>query len=360
MENKETIDLVSVILPVYNTSNKLLHRSVESIACQTYKNLEILLVDDGSSSQECLQALEMLAAEDSRVNVFHKPNGGVSFARNYGLEKARGEFVLFVDPDDELSSNHVLDDAVNCATKENADIVVGAVAYCFKNNVTATPFFNGVFDSTIRMYAEEQSKSFFEYFFAFRYPKTAKFPDSIARSPAAKLYRKKLFNSICFDENIALGEDMICNAELFSRAKGVACINSAWYNYFMYASSASHKHGLEVMDAVAKCCKAARMHLNGFSEKVYLLYCDHLIQSALANILRDGGVSSIKCAKQVINSEFVSLVYSTLVINGFKLSLTDELLIKFLKEKQLLLYVLSIKVGLLLMWLRGKRLIGKE
>lgn len=95
--------LISIIIPVYNIE-KYLERCVESVRRQTYTNLEIILVDDGSkdgSSKLC----EQLAAKDSRIKVFHKENGGTSTARNLGIAHARGEYIGFVDGDDYISEN---------------------------------------------------------------------------------------------------------------------------------------------------------------------------------------------------------------------------------------------------------------
>ncbi|MCD7807059.1 MAG: glycosyltransferase [Lachnospiraceae bacterium] len=95
--------LISVIVPVYNIK-EYLPRCVRSVIAQTYENLEIILVDDGSTDGTGALCDE-LAAEDSRIQVFHKENGGSSSARNLGIEKARGEYLGFVDSDDYISED---------------------------------------------------------------------------------------------------------------------------------------------------------------------------------------------------------------------------------------------------------------
>ena len=92
------MDKISVIVPVWN-AHKYLHRCIDSILNQTYRNIELLLVDDGSTDNS-LEICEEYAKKDKRVRVFHKENGGQASARNYGLEYATGEFVGFVDNDD--------------------------------------------------------------------------------------------------------------------------------------------------------------------------------------------------------------------------------------------------------------------
>ncbi len=97
--------LVTIIVPVYNVE-KYLDKCIESIIKQTYSNLEILLVDDGSTDS-CYQKCEKWKEKDGRIIVVHKKNAGLGFARNTGLELASGEFVMYIDSDDYISSNMV-------------------------------------------------------------------------------------------------------------------------------------------------------------------------------------------------------------------------------------------------------------
>ena len=98
MEQADAKPLISVIVPVYNTK-AYLSRCVESIRAQSYRNLEILLVDDGSTDGSG-EVCDEYVSKDDRIVVYHKENGGSSSARNLGLAKANGEFIGFVDSDD--------------------------------------------------------------------------------------------------------------------------------------------------------------------------------------------------------------------------------------------------------------------
>ena len=95
--------LITVIIPVYNIM-EYLPRCVHSVIAQTYKNLQIILVDDGSTDGTA-QLCDELAAEDPRISVYHKENGGSSSARNLGLGKAQGEYIGFVDSDDHIEAD---------------------------------------------------------------------------------------------------------------------------------------------------------------------------------------------------------------------------------------------------------------
>lgn len=116
MEDRQQPVLISVIVPVYNIV-EYLPRCVDSIRRQTYRNLEIILVDDGSTDTSGAMA-EKFALEDKRVRVFHKENGGVSTARNLGIEMATGEYIGFVDSDDYIDP-HMYERLLSVAQNEN-------------------------------------------------------------------------------------------------------------------------------------------------------------------------------------------------------------------------------------------------
>ena len=111
--------VVSIIVPVYN-AEKFLRRCIDSILAQTYTDFELLLIDDGSKDSSG-SICDKYAAKDERIRVFHKENGGVSSARNLGLDHAQGEWVTFVDADDYIEENFLKSFEGNL----DADLVVG-------------------------------------------------------------------------------------------------------------------------------------------------------------------------------------------------------------------------------------------
>lgn len=98
-------DTVSIIVPIYN-KEKYLEKCLDSILGQTYRDLEIILVDDGSTDNS-LAICQRYAEKDLRIKIYHKSNGGVSSARNLGLEKSTGKYISFVDPDDFIHSEFI-------------------------------------------------------------------------------------------------------------------------------------------------------------------------------------------------------------------------------------------------------------
>ena len=117
---------VSVIVPVYNTE-KYLKRCLDSIVNQTLKEIEIIIVDDGSK-EACALLCDEISSRDSRIKVIHKKNGGLGFARNTGIEAANGEYVGFVDSDDYIEPL-MYERLYGAAAKRDADIAISGICF---------------------------------------------------------------------------------------------------------------------------------------------------------------------------------------------------------------------------------------
>lgn len=128
MSNKDK--LISIIVPIYKVE-KYLKKCIESILKQTYKNIEIILVDDGSPDN-CGKICDDYKQMDKRIKVIHKNNGGLSEARNYGIREARGDYLLFVDSDDFIAEN-ICEILINNINKYSADMVICNFYYVFEN-----------------------------------------------------------------------------------------------------------------------------------------------------------------------------------------------------------------------------------
>lgn len=128
MSNKDK--LISIIVPIYKVE-KYLKKCIESILKQTYKNIEIILVDDGSPDN-CGKICDYYKQMDKRIKVIHKNNGGLSEARNYGIREARGDYLLFVDSDDFIAEN-ICEILINNINKYSADMAICNFYYVFEN-----------------------------------------------------------------------------------------------------------------------------------------------------------------------------------------------------------------------------------
>lgn len=132
--------LVSIIVPIYNVE-EYLDECLNSILNQSYKNLQIILVNDGSDDKSEIIA-EKYVQSDNRFILFSKPNGGLSSARNYGIDQATGDYLCFIDSDDYISENFI-SDFISILNITNADVVVCA-RYNIYNNVNFVPVFDSI------------------------------------------------------------------------------------------------------------------------------------------------------------------------------------------------------------------------
>lgn len=237
--------MISVIVPVFNTHVDLLERSLRSILIQKV-NLEIILVDDGS---EPIVANWLDAIAESNVRVFHKPNGGVSSARNFGLDRCLGNYVAFVDPDDELVDG-AFEDALEIAIQTGADVVLGGMEYIYpdgrRNPCPQMAACDGSFVVEGQL-IRTLERSLFE--------KSAL--EEIGLTPiqyvsnCAALYKRSLIQGIRFDEGIVISEDRIFNFEAFEKATRIALAGSVWYRYYQNSDSASHIVRLNAADELS-------------------------------------------------------------------------------------------------------------
>lgn len=204
-------ELISVIVPIYN-AEKYIERCVESIVNQTYSNVEILLINDGSSDNSLL-ICQSLAEKDSRIVVLTKPNTGVSDTRNLGIEKANGELLFFVDADDYISEEtlHILHQNMKDA---NADI--SCCSYYSKSDEQITN------DVTYIM----NDESFIR--------------DLNCYVVWGKLYKKSLIKNIHFDTNISSGEDTLFIIKAYLKSQCVVATENQLYYYFQNDESITH------------------------------------------------------------------------------------------------------------------------
>ena len=124
------MEKISLIIPVYNVA-KYLGRCLDSIVNQTYRNIEIICVNDGSTD-DSLDILNSYALKDERVKIINRENNGVSSSRNVALDVAKGEWIMFVDSDDWIDLN-VCEAAMKIALEDSADVVMWAYVREFKN-----------------------------------------------------------------------------------------------------------------------------------------------------------------------------------------------------------------------------------
>lgn len=209
-------ELLSIIVPVYNNADYL-WQTLTTILNQTYQDFELLLVDDGSTD-DSLTICKEVAARDRRIRVMEKENGGVSSARNYGLEAAKGHYIAFVDGDDCLDAD-MYEQMIAVLQREQADFVNCRVIK--ENTFHPLPYRDcevTVHDHPLTCLSQK---------------------DHFIDSSLNKVYLRTFIGETRFDETISYSEDKLFVTELFFKAKRVALMDHVFYHYIQHRDSLS-------------------------------------------------------------------------------------------------------------------------
>lgn len=203
-------DLVSIILPVYNVE-KYLDDCIKSLINQSYKNLEIIFIDDGSTDNSG-KILDNYQKKDKRIKVYHKSNGGVSSAKNLGLKHSTGKYITFVDPDDYVTFEYV-EYLLNLIKNNNADIA----------------YTKNFFDNYNKKQVDKESISIIDSHKSLYDILTYQINVAVWN----KIYRREFLfdNNIKFYEDIFMGEGFNFNVLAFSKANKIVTSNKKIYYY---------------------------------------------------------------------------------------------------------------------------------
>lgn len=210
--------LISVIVPVYN-AEIYLATCVESLLCQSLTDIEILLVDDGSSDLSSIKC-EQYANLDNRIRVFHQENRGVVYARSLGIEKACAPYLFFLDADDTLYDNNVLEMLYDRMNQGGIDMIVGDFQRINRNEEKKLVH---------RLGNSEVYSNIDALNFTFRY-----FPNFYLWGI---LYRKELFDDIFLSRNYLIAEDQILLTTVMLKATNIVYMPTPVVNYFMSSTS---------------------------------------------------------------------------------------------------------------------------
>lgn len=229
--------LVSVIVPVYNV-DKYLSKCLETLIRQTYRNIEIILVDDGSNDLSGL-ICEKYSRKDKRIYAFHKTNGGLSSARNFGIKKATGKYLCFIDSDDYVEYDYIKS-LLEVALSKSADIVV-----CGYDEVNPMAKVMSGKEATIKLLIDQENV------------------DIVAWN---KLYRRSLFKNIKYPEGENY-EDTLTTYKLYSKAAKVIYVSKILYHYVQRENSITgNSRKKERLTARLKGANESKMYFDGDKE----------------------------------------------------------------------------------------------
>ena len=216
MNNKK--NLISVIVPVYNVE-RYLSKCIDSLINQTYKNIEVLLIDDGSTDNSG-NICDEYQKKDNRISVYHKKNGGLSSARNFGISKAKGEFLCFIDSDDYIDNN-----------------MIGLLYYGCVNNQVDISWCDKIIEYDKRV-------GYKKTIYTKPYLMTTEeaFANILLNDPSVcdKMFNRKLFKDVKFPEG-KLFEDIITVNHLIYQCDKIYHVGEACYHYLQRENSIVHK-----------------------------------------------------------------------------------------------------------------------
>lgn len=290
--------LISVIIPVYNVE-RYLKKCVESVISQSYSNLEIILIDDGS--KDCSGKMsDELAAKDCRIKVVHKENQGLGFARNSGLDIATGDYIIFIDSDDFIEPN-TIEKLVKYANCRNANVYYYGHYDVYENNKSKC--------GSIPLKREYRGLECIEILFlnALGLQPPQNGSDFTGISAWCGMYKRKFLNdnNIYFtSERKTLCEDVFFNLEVCGKAKYVCVVPEYLYDYVHRDSSLTTSYRVDRFEAAIAMNRSIIDVLNKY--KIDVDSDSRMMYSFLINVL--------VCLKQEVNFED---------INGTKLTIKN-------------------------------------
>ncbi|MFT8357437.1 glycosyltransferase [Bifidobacterium aquikefiri] len=254
--------LVSVIVPVYNIPNDLLSRCFNALAVQTYTNMEIIVIDDGSTIEGNKTICDAFQSNHSQFSVVHKNNEGVSTARNIGIEKSKGKWVTFIDSDDWIEPDYIEKLISFTNTNKMADIVFCDCTVEYENRSVKNSFvphnfkrfLNSKHDRQLLLLEMLGQNKFYNP------------PEIGIGVPWGKLYRRNFLkdNNIVFERNLRRMQDNVFNLYAFKLAKSIVYVPQYLYHYNNLEMSVSHRFNTRIIEDFDKVHDSTAQFLKKF------------------------------------------------------------------------------------------------
>lgn len=298
--------LVSIIIPIYNVE-KYIDDCLKSVVNQTFRNIEIILVNDGTKDNS-MQIVKRYAESDGRIKVINKINGGLSSARNAGLDIAKGDYIVFVDSDDFIENN-MIEEMYNTAYNNNSDIIM-----CGYNRVNTDfvykvkpPIDCNIKYNKVDIYNIITNSQNYITWFVWR-----------------NMYKSDLLNNnkIRFNESVKIGEDSCFNLEAFLSSNSIMCIDKELYNYRNNPNSLTQKKYQTNLEEILiiqynekiKIYKTHNMNKNAFVN-LDLSFITHSLNSIISNIYNGTSNNKLKELKKIRNIDIVKTSLNNITLS---------------------------------------------
>ena len=258
--------LISIIIPAYNIENYIA-KCLDSLLNQTYKNLEIIVVDDGSSDNTG-KIIDDYISKYGNIKVIHKKNAGVSAARNSGIEVASGDYIGFVDGDDTVDKE-MFEVLIDNATKYGADISHCGYKMVFPSRID-------YYYNTGELIEQDNELGLKDLILGHR----------IEPGLVNKLYKRKLFETVRMNEKIKINEDLLANFYLFKQSSKSVFYDKCMYSYILRkGSAATSKININKIEDPIKVRKEILKNVDRQSKLYDIAYEKYII--SLLNICRN-------------------------------------------------------------------------
>lgn len=237
--------LVSIITPVYNTPKELFLACKNSVLGQTLTDFEWLLLDDASDG-ETAAMLDEAEQEDPRIHVHHLPRGGVSKARNFGLDTCRGTFLVFIDGDDQAESIF-LEHGSRLLEENEADIAIGVLAHQTDGVDTFPP---AQLSGKDKVLSGKELDAFVRFSISGNPLAPHRISDYFHVRPhqtGPRIYRKSVIGRNHYSTSMTLGEDSLFGSQVLDKANRIVLVDEVWYHYVQNSQSTVHKNDVQTV-----------------------------------------------------------------------------------------------------------------
>lgn len=288
--------MISVIIPVYNVE-QYLNSCINSVISQSYTDFEIILVDDGSTDSSGKMCDEW-SKKDSRIKVFHKPNGGLSSARNYGIERASGEYISFLDSDDFISETFFSE--LISLFSNNPQIDVSACG--IKTFIDGKNEYKDFMPCESGLFSND---NFVSGILAHR----------ISNAVWNKIYKRSIIDSLRFKDGI-INEDFPFVVELFSKVKHIASTNRCTYYYRLRPGSITRQLHPRCCDFVENAYWAQNfipVHYNHVNDKLIDSYIFQEMIGVVGNIAKynypENTIEAYNKYRKILKRNFFKILF---------------------------------------------------
>ena len=293
---------LSIVVPVYNTE-KYLKRCMDSIMNQTLKDIEIIIVDDGSK-EACAVLCDEISKTDSRIKVIHKENGGLGFARNTGLEAATGKYIGFVDSDDYIEST-MYETLYNAAEKYNADLCLSGISFVGGNMFSESggDVKKSYFENETVFEKEDVKKLLLGVVGALPYePDDSRYGVSVCKNIfKASVIRERKIEFL--SERKILSEDTLFMVDFIKSSQSAVGVPDSYYCYCRNEDSLSKSYNKERFEkSIVFLNELEKRIADTIEKEEYKIYLDRLVQ----------GFGRILCSQEIMYARDKKIKFSHL------------------------------------------------